>query len=301
MDGLSFHPYPNRATDPLSRGYAWPNAGFVNLDRVKQAIWDAFAGTAQPTTLYGLPLYLDEVGWQVDTTGRDGYEGDENVAVTNEETQADVYGALVRAAACDPDVAAVNLFGFRDDALRTGFQAGLSRVDGSERPALGAVRDAIASPACAAGAAARWHPSRAVIGATRPNVRLAAASVVVDLRAAEGASARVCLLRGAHTLSSARRALTSRPRPGICVSGSVEANRLAIFRLPRRAGRQTLAVRLAADANAARSSTAVRPLPRCLTPNTCSGRMRTDVRSPRTRPDRAARGGGPAALGAFRG
>ena len=37
MDGLSFHPYPNRATDPFSRGYAWPNAGVVNLDRVKQA------------------------------------------------------------------------------------------------------------------------------------------------------------------------------------------------------------------------------------------------------------------------
>jgi hypothetical protein len=302
MDGLSFHPYPNRATDPLSRGYAWPNAGFVNLDRVKQAIWDAFAGTAQPTTLDGLPLYLDEVGWQVDTTGRNGYEGDENVAVTNEETQADVYGALVRAAACDPDVAAVNLFGFRDDALRTGFQAGLFRADGSERPALGAVRGAIASPTCAEGAAARWHPSRAVIGATRPNVRLAASSVVVDVRAAEGASARVCLLRGAHTLSSARRALTSRPLPvGICVSGAVEANRLAIFRLVRRAGRQTLAVRLAADANAARSSTVVRPLPRCLTSNTCSGTMRTDVRSPRTRPDHAPRGGGAAALGAFRG
>ena len=33
MDGFSFHPYPNRATDPLDRGYAWPNAGFVNLDR----------------------------------------------------------------------------------------------------------------------------------------------------------------------------------------------------------------------------------------------------------------------------
>ena len=45
MDGLSFHPYPNRATDPLERGYAWPNAGFVNLDRIKQAVWDAFAGT----------------------------------------------------------------------------------------------------------------------------------------------------------------------------------------------------------------------------------------------------------------
>ena len=75
MDGFSFHPYPNRATDPLERGYAWPNAGFVNLDRIKQALWDAFAGTAQPTTLDGLRLYLDEVGWQVDTTRLDGLPG----------------------------------------------------------------------------------------------------------------------------------------------------------------------------------------------------------------------------------
>ena len=102
MDGLSFHPYPNVATDPLSRGYPWPNAGFVNLDRVKQALWDAFDGTAQPTTLGGLRLYLDEVGWQVDTLDRDGYDGRENVAVTDEGTQAAVYGELVRRAACDP-------------------------------------------------------------------------------------------------------------------------------------------------------------------------------------------------------
>ena len=139
MDGLSFHPYPNVATDPLSRGYAWPNAGFVNLDRLKQAVWDAFAGTEQPTTVDGLRLYLDEVGWQVDTTGRDGYVGTENVPVTREETQAAIYGELVRRAACDQDIAQVNVFGFRDDALRTGFQAGLYRVDGSARPAAAGV------------------------------------------------------------------------------------------------------------------------------------------------------------------
>ena len=42
MDGLSFHPYPDQAIDPLDRGYRWPKAGFANLDRIKQAIWDAF-------------------------------------------------------------------------------------------------------------------------------------------------------------------------------------------------------------------------------------------------------------------
>jgi hypothetical protein len=131
MDGLSFHPYPNRATDPLTRGYPWPNAGFVNLDRVKQALWDAFAGTGQPTTREGLRLYLDEVGWQVDTAAHDGYDGLENVAVTDEGTQAAIYGQLLRRAACDPDIAQVNVFGFRDDRLRTGFQAGLYRLDGT--------------------------------------------------------------------------------------------------------------------------------------------------------------------------
>src|SRR4029079_10586227 len=28
MDGLSFQPYPDQATDPLDRGYRWPKAGF---------------------------------------------------------------------------------------------------------------------------------------------------------------------------------------------------------------------------------------------------------------------------------
>ncbi|CAN5300890.1 hypothetical protein BH09ACT13_BH09ACT13_04450 [soil metagenome] len=135
MDGFSFHPYPNSATDPLDRGYGWPNAGFVNLDRVKQALWDAFDGTAQPTTLEGLTLYLDEVGWQVSTAGLPGYQGPENVSVTDELTQAAVYAELIRRASCDSDIAEVSFFGFRDDGARSGFQAALQRLDGSSRPA----------------------------------------------------------------------------------------------------------------------------------------------------------------------
>ncbi|HET9437603.1 MAG TPA: hypothetical protein VFO64_05335, partial [Gaiellaceae bacterium] len=123
MDAFSLHPYPNKATDPLDRGYPWPNVGFVNLDRMKQALWDAFHETAQPTTVDGLQLHLDEIGWQVDTRGRPGYQGAENVPVTDELTQALIYGELIRRAACDPDVAEVSFFGFRDDGLRTGFQA----------------------------------------------------------------------------------------------------------------------------------------------------------------------------------
>jgi hypothetical protein len=302
MDGLSFHPYPNSASDPLSRGYQWPNAGFANLDRIKQAVWDAFAGTAQPTTLDGMRLYLDEVGWQVDTAGRDGYTGEENVPVTDEDSQAAVYGALVRAAACDPDVAAVNLFGFRDDALRTGFQAGLYRADGSPRPALDAVRDAISDTAqgCAAPAAA-WRPARAVLAARRPSVVIGRRAVSVELTAEEGASARACLLPGRHTPASARHLMSARRvAGGTCVAGVVSANRRTTLRLVRGA-QQTLAVLVTAEANPGRANTVVRALASCLTPNTCSGTLRTDVRHVVSRSDSASRARGAVPLGALRG
>ena len=53
MDVFGFHPYPARDRDPLAKGYRWPNAGVANLDRIKQALWDAFNGTAQPTVAEG--------------------------------------------------------------------------------------------------------------------------------------------------------------------------------------------------------------------------------------------------------
>jgi hypothetical protein len=201
MDGFSFHPYPNEATDPLERGYQWPNAGFANLDRIKQALWDAFDGTAQPTTLDGLSLHLDEVGWQVNTRGRVGYQGLENVPVTDEATQAAIYGKLVREAACDSDVASVSFFGFRDDGLRTGFQAGLERADGSARPSAGAVKTAI--PAGCASAARVWAPDAEVIGATVA-VGDAGPEVTARVAAGEDARARVCLRTLTSTLSRCR-------------------------------------------------------------------------------------------------
>lgn len=259
MDGLSFHPYPNKATDALSTGYPWPNAGFVDLDRVKQAVWDAFAGTAQPTTLEGLHLYLDEIGWQVDTTSVQGHLGIENVPVTTESHQASVYADVVRRAACDPDIAQVNIFGFRDDASRAGFQAGLYRVDGTARPSADAVRGALAERTVCTDPA--WTPLRTVVGARRPRVVVAHDSLRVAVTAAEGATARVCVLPGSYTLSSARRVLASRATAvGTCVTAAVQANRVTTLRLARPVGPQTLAVRVAAEANASRATTAVRAL-----------------------------------------
>lgn len=210
MDSFGFHPYPNRATDPLDRGYSWPNAGFVNLDRLKQALWDAFRGTPQPTTLQGLKLNLDEVGWQVATEGRAGYTGVENVPVTDELTQAQVYAELIRRAQCDPDVAQMSFFGFRDDGSRLGFQAGLDRLDGSPRPAADAVAAAITETAAGCtGSEAEWAPGVEVVGAS-VDVDAHKPMLTVRVGAGEDAWIRVCAGRPGEL--GAPTAIASLPR-----------------------------------------------------------------------------------------
>ncbi len=249
MDAFSFHPYPNRATDPLERGYSWPNAGFVNLDRVKQALWDAFHGTAQPTTIQGLKLHLDEIGWQVGTAGRAGYIGLENVPVTDELTQAAVYGELIRRAACDPDVAELSFFGFRDDGLRVGFQAGLHRLDGSARPAADVVAAAIAQGAAVCGGPQPlWGPQVNVVGARVVLATREPTAITVKVGAGEDARALVCIRALEGTGRSCRRAVV----PGL------RALDLAVA-APRRAVRRVeIAVDLRAEANRARRTCVVR-------------------------------------------
>ncbi len=250
MDGFSFHPYPNQATDPLERGYAWPNAGFVNLDRMKQALWDAFNGTPQPTTVEGLKIHLDEVGWQVETAGKIGYTGAENVPVTSEAMQADVYGRLVEQAACDPDVASLSFFGYRDDGLRTGFQAGLARADGSMRPSAVSVQAAIAGAACAVEPGI-WAPGVDVLGA-QVSVGGQSSGVKTRLVAGEDARARICV----RALDSWWAARSSR-----CTTVAVQGLRTVnVAMRPPFATSRALEVRVefAAEANRARRTVVVR-------------------------------------------
>jgi hypothetical protein len=252
MDAFSFHPYPRNATDPLERGYQWPNAGFVNLDRIKQALWDAFQGTAQPTTIDGLKLHLDEIGWQVDTSRRPGYRGPENVAVTDEATQAAIYGQLVRAVACDPDVAEMSFFGFKDDGLRTGFQAGLQRVDGTSRASAAAVATAIteAERGCA-GKTVRWRPGIDVVGA-RVDVGAQASAVTTRITAGEDARVRVCVRSHAEAGAAGRsRCRTTK------VQGLRPVN-LAVEVAPTATTRVEVAVELSAESNRTRKTRVVR-------------------------------------------
>jgi hypothetical protein len=253
MDAFGFHPYPNKATDPLDRGYAWPDAGFVNLDRIKQALWDAFDGTPQPTTLQGLKLDLDEVGWQVATTDEAGYSGAENVPVTDEATQAGIYGDLVRRAACDPDVAQVSFFGFHDDGSRLGFQAGLARVEGTLRPSADAVAQAIADTAngCTK-TEVRWLPTHNVLGA-HASIRARRRRVDVKLSVGEDAQALVCAGRPGSLRSSS--GMAQAVRAGRCRTAVVQglhALALTLQRPPKIRRRAEIRVEVRAQANALR-------------------------------------------------
>lgn len=262
MDGFSFHPYPRAATQPLMQRYAWPNAGFADLARVKQALWDAFQGTAQPTTMDGLQLYLDEVGWQVDTAGREGYSGLENVSVTTEARQAAIYRDLVERASCDPDIAEVNFFGFYDDEVRDlGFQAALHRVDGSARPSARAVARAIRrTDARPCRKLVAWRPARGVIGADLSTPRVQRNGAIRALVGAkEGASGIVCAIaaeRGARrdiqTTASLLRRAVSRCWRGFLTPRFRRSVRLEVPAAMQ--GRVVLAARVTASANLRRGS-----------------------------------------------
>ena len=89
FDEFDMHPYPPvQDTDPFTKPFQWPQAGAANLDRIKQALWDAFngTGTADPGRAgrrarraganagsdRRSPINLDEVGEQTVVTGARG-------------------------------------------------------------------------------------------------------------------------------------------------------------------------------------------------------------------------------------
>lgn len=167
MDELGFHIYPRDASkEDASTKYQWPNVGPADLDRVKQAIWDAFNGTGQPTFEETLRFKIDEMGWQVAILAALAarYTDSENVPVTDEARQALVYADLLRRFACDPTIAEILIFHLLDEVDLRRFQSGLLRVDASERVAFAAVQDAIRQAASCARTFGWTHTTK-VLGA----------------------------------------------------------------------------------------------------------------------------------------
>ena len=274
FDEWSWHCYPNVNTDEVETGYAWPNTGCVNAARVKLALWDAFHGTGQPTlegypvdttgtTLFGriAKMFIDETGWQVDTTGRAGYINSENVPVITEAKQAQDYEKLVHLANCEPTLTAFHIFHEIDEADRTGFQSGVLRVDFSERPSAtdptNSVQHAIAADKgqCSGGV---WqtlgsflYSSSAVAPllqdvpvpgcrAARRRRRSAAAASTSSLQAGEGFTYAIVFRSGKHV---------SKP-----VTGSAPRT-VATVKVPAGFGLGTAVIVLKAETNPARTST----------------------------------------------
>jgi hypothetical protein len=276
MDELSFHPYPRSDLDGYLKGYQWPNAGVPNLGRIKQAVWDAFRGTRQPTFAEGgrtggLKFRLDEVGWQVQIVpaAAHAYHGTENVPTTQEGPQAQIYSGLIGYLACDPSVRSLLFFGLIDEPVLDRWQAALLRADGTPRPAYEAVKGTFArTQGRCAGRLRAWRHATTVDGARAifPRLRPLAAghrSWSLKVRANETALYRAGIFRVAAPNRVDKKAITrslARGLGALRARGTAKAYLTPRVKLPSRtlpAGWYVYGARLAAEMNQTRTATFV--------------------------------------------
>ena len=266
MDELGVHPYPRSDRDSALVGDTWPRAGLVNIARVKQALWDAFAGTGQPTVEQGLKLRIDEIGWQaaVPASARSAYFGRETAAVTSERAQAANYVKLIELAACDRSISALYLLHLRDDPDLERFQSGLRRADGTPKPALTSVRAAIAR--ARRGCARKVTPWRHATGVVGANATFGSTRVSSPMRrdwgfgvtAAEEATYSGAIYRLPAPMATIRR-LTANTAPTAVATatGLIRAHWKPRLRFPERRlrpGRYVFAVRIRASTNPHRTT-----------------------------------------------
>jgi hypothetical protein len=249
-DDVAIHCHPSSNTDAPTVGFAWPNAGCANLGRFKQAWWDAFHGTAQPTfeetagksakDARPVRLFVDEAGYQAqvrpDKAGY--YSGSENVELLDDVTQGNYYAQLISMVACDPNVALLNLFHLVDERLLPGWQSGLELVDGTPRASYGIVKAAVSANRECHGPLRLWRHTTRVVGA-RANFGGLQRSFVISV--GEGFAYNVKVARGGRTVTSAA---------GENPDGSV------LFKLPTlKAGTYRVLVRVSAQTNPGRVTT----------------------------------------------
>jgi hypothetical protein len=272
MDEFSFHPYPKSDRDPMLKGYRWPNAGVPNLPRLKQAFWDAFKGTPQPLFAEGgrsggLKFRLDEVGWQVRvlSSAEHAYEGTENIQPIDEESQARIYGELIRFLGCEPSVSSLLFFGLIDESDLDRWQAGLIRADGTLRPAYGAVKTTFAqTQGRCAGKQHPWRHTESVLGARAKFPAMGRFLPVKHRYWAFNATAEESARFQAGVFRAGpRRAIARQLARGgglLRQSGLLNAYWTPLIKFPGRPlprGRYVFAVRLAAEMNPDRTATFV--------------------------------------------
>jgi hypothetical protein len=284
MDEISLHPYPQNMSDSLETGYRWPNAGVPNLARIKQAVWDAFNGTAQPTfqepgaPLRTMKFRLNEVGWQtsIPPGSQGAYYGRETVAVTDDGNQAAIYGNLIPYLACDASVRSLLFFNMVDEPDLDRWQSGLLRADWTLRPSYNIVKGAIGarSTRCNRRPVVWRHALNVVAAkvkfpdAKRPR-RERETVWTFNAAAEEGATFTAALFPATKqgVLPAAARARMTRALRGGRVRGAVLTSRGKIVggwgrvvrfrKLRLKPGYYVFAVRLAAEMNPVRTTTLV--------------------------------------------
>ena len=277
-----------RARDAATRGRT---PGFVNLDRIKQALWDAFSGTAQPTTLDGLRLYLDEIGWQVDTTRSRGLrQAVENVPVTTESAQAAVYAERRAARGLRPRHRAGEHLRLPRRRARARASRRASTASTARRARRRTrSRDALASRQLPDAPSPQWRLRAAVVGAASARApRWSRGQSAVAAHGRGGCdSPRVPSPGSSHALDAARRcSRRGGGRPATAPRLPCRRSGCTTLRLAA-AGRRADARRPAHrrdecgardDTCAIRRFAAAASLLSRLTANMCSVTMRTDVR-----------------------
>lgn len=283
MDELAFHPHPNSNADSFLVGYRWPNAGTSNLRRIKQAIWDAFRGTAQPVfaetgrpvsraALPPLRVRLNEIGWQavVPASSMDAYHGRETVRVAEERAQADTYAGLIPYYACDASVRSMLYYGLVDEPDLDRWQAGLMRADGTRRPSYGVVKSALARGLAKCNRRpAAWRHTTVVVGATakfgerRRSARDTNWTFVASSEEASLFSAAMYRLKGRGLSAKGRKQLLAAvgvrraPKAVFAARGKVRAHLGTFVRFKRKRIKQgyyVFAIRLRAEMNPTRST-----------------------------------------------
>jgi len=277
MDELAYHPYPQAAQGPPSIRYAWPTAGLANLDRIKQAVWDAFNGTAQPTfaepgntAAKPLRFDLDEVGWQVAPLPAlaSMYTGAETAStkLITEPQQATYYSDTITLAECDPGVRMLSFFHLIDETDLQRWQSGLERADGSHRPSYDAVKQTIAQThgSCPA-TPVRWRHVTGVVlpvvgwGSLKPQpLRRTRWSFAAG--AGEEADFRAGLFKaGPSKTVLGKRLAAAKPKPLLSAHGLIKAGSRLVYFPPRRLrpGLYVYAIRMTATMNPKRASVLV--------------------------------------------
>ena len=277
MDELAYHPYPQPQQGPPSVRYAWPTAGLSNLDRIKQAVWDAFNGTAQPTfpesgkSLFKpLKFDLDEVGWQVAPLPALAslYTGVETpgTRLISEDDQAAYYRDTVMLAECDPGVRMLSFFHLVDETDLDRWQSGLERADGSHRPSYEAVKQVLAqSHGNCQTTPVKWRHVTAVVlpavawGSLKPQP-LKRTRWSFTVGAGEEADFRAGLFKaGPSRAVLGKRLAAGKPKPLLPARGVIKAStRLVSFPTRRlKPGLYVYAIRMTATMNSKRASVLV--------------------------------------------